>query len=190
MLHVIGLLVAVLALGSSQPAGSAPPIGSASNRQTVARGASEPGGPGVVFLVRHAERADAGMAAAKMAGADPELSDAGKARAAALAALLKDAKITAIFTTQYKRTRDTAQPLATATGVAAATIDSKDTAALIDRLKASAGNVLVVGHSNTVPEIIKALGIGEPVEIAEDQFDNLFVVIRGASPALLRLHYR
>ena len=60
-----------------------------------------------MFLVRHAERADAGMAAAKMAGRDPDLSDAGKARANALAAMLKDARITAIFTTEYKRTRQT-----------------------------------------------------------------------------------
>ena len=113
-----------------------------------------------------------------------------QARAAALAALLKDAKIAAIFTTEYKRTRDTAQPLAAATGVAAAAIDSKDAAGLIDKVKASAGNVLVVGHSNTVPDIIKALGVSEPVAIADDQFDNLFVVIRGARPTLLRLHYR
>ena len=103
---------------------------------------------------------------------------------------LKDAKITAIFTTEYKRTRDTAQPLATATGIAAAAVDSKDAAGLIARVKASAGNVLVVGHSNTVPDVIKALGVTEPVAIADDQFDNLFVVIRGARPALLRLHYR
>ena len=148
------------------------------------------GGQGVVILVRHAERADAGMAAAKLPGADPELSDAGKARAAALAALLKDAKLTAIFTTEYKRTRDTAQPLATATGIAAAVVDSKDAAGLIGKVKASAGNVLVVGHSNTVPDVIKALGVSEPVAIADDQFDNLFVVIRGARPTLLRLHYR
>jgi phosphohistidine phosphatase SixA len=104
--------------------------------------------------------------------------------------LLKDAKITAIFTTEYKRTRDTAQPLAAATGVVATAIDSKDAATLIGKLKASSGNVLVVGHSNTVPDIIKALGVGEPVAISDDQFDNLFVVIRGAKPALLRLHYR
>ena len=130
------------------------------------------------------------MAAAKMAGADPELSDVGRARANALAALLQDAKITAIFTTEYKRTRDTAQPLATATGIAAAAVDSKDAAGLIARVKASAGNVLVVGHSNTVPDVIKALGVTEPVAIADDQFDNLFVVIRGDRPALLRLHYR
>ena len=190
MLQVVGLLI-VLVLGSSLPAGSKDPAATMEvSRQTVAPGSLDPGGPGVVFLVRHAERADAGMAAAKMAGADPELSDAGKARAAALAVLLKDAKISAIFTTEYKRTRDTAQPLAAATGVAAAAIDSKDAAGLIDKVKASAGNVLVVGHSNTVPDIIKALGVSEPVAIPDDQFDNLFVVIRGARPTLLRLHYR
>ena len=212
MLQVVGLLI-VLVLGSSLPAGSEDPAGNAalkrpatnvgeqeshgihspsfaSGRQAVAPGSVDPGGPGVVFIVRHAERADAGMAAAKMAGADPELSDAGKARAAALAGLLKDAKISAIFTTEYKRTRDTGQPLAAAMGVAAAAIDSKDAAGLIDKVKASAGNVLIVGHSNTVPEIIKALGASEPVAIPDDQFDNLFVVIRGARPTLLRLHYR
>ena len=63
-------------------------------------------------------------------------------------------------------------------------------AGLIDKVKASDGNVLVVGHSNTVPEIIKSLGVSEPVAIPDDQFDNLFVVIRGARPTLLRLHYR
>ena len=152
--------------------------------------ASDPGGSGVVFLVRHAERADAGMAAAKMAGADPELSDAGKARAQALAGLLKDAQIAAIFTTQYKRTKDTAQPLAAAAGLQPVTVDSNDAAGLVAKVKAATGNVLVVGHSNTVPDVIKSLGISEPIAIADDQFDNLFVVIRGAKPTLLKLHYR
>ena len=101
-----------------------------------------------------------------------------------------DAKITAIFTTKYKRTRDTAQPLAKAAGVTAVAIDPKDEAGLIDKVKAAAGNVLIVGHSNTVPEAIKALGVTEPVAIADDRFDDLFVVIRGARPVLLRLHYR
>jgi broad specificity phosphatase PhoE len=178
MLHVIGSLILALALGAGQ------------GGRALSQDRAGENFEGVVFLVRHAERADAGMAAANMAGADPELSEAGKARATALAVLLKDAKITAIFTTEYKRTRDTAQPLAAATGVVATAIDSKDAATLIGKLKASSGNVLVVGHSNTVPDIIKALGVGEPVAISDDQFDNLFVVIRGAKPALLRLHYR
>ena len=214
---VIGSLLVTLVLGASLPAGSelvastgsedpaaplrvgpqqtpAAPWSSAVAKALADAGAlaqaSDPGGAGVVFLVRHAERADAGMAAAKVAGADPELSDAGKARANALAALLKDAKITAILTTKYKRTRDTAQPLAMAAGVTAVAIDPNDAAGLLDKVKAAAGNVLIVGHSNTVPDALKALGITEPVTIDEDQFDNLFVVIRGARPTLIRLHYR
>jgi len=61
---------------------------------------------------------------------------------------------------------------------------------LIETVKAATGNVLVVGHSNTLPGVIKALGITEPVSIAEEDYDNLFVVIRGEKPSLLRLHYR
>jgi hypothetical protein len=50
--------------------------------------------------------------------------------------------------------------------------------------------VLVVGHSNTVPDVIKDLGVTTRVTIGEDDFDNLFLVTTGARPSLLRLHYR
>jgi broad specificity phosphatase PhoE len=143
----------------------------------------------VIFLVRHAERADAGMAAAKMAGADPDLSAAGMARATALAAMLKDARITAVVTTEYKRTRQTGEPTAKAAGLSLTAIDSKNPAAAIEKLKSAQGNVLVVGHSNTVPELLKALGVTEPVTIAEDEFDALFVVTRSSPPAFVRLRY-
>ena len=65
-----------------------------------------------------------------------------------------------------------------------------DTAALVAQIRGAAGNVLVVGHSNSVPTLIKALGVADPLTIAEEEFDNLFVVSRGSPPALLRLHYR
>lgn len=130
------------------------------------------------------------MASAKTPGADPELSEAGRARAKALVGVLKDAKITSIFITQYKRTRDTAQPLADANGIPTVTIDATDGARLVQTIEAATGNVLVVGHSNTLPEVIKALGIGDPVTIAEEEFDNVFLVVRGARPLLVRLHYR
>jgi broad specificity phosphatase PhoE len=139
-----------------------------------------------VFLVRHAERADSGMAASKMTGADPDLSGAGRLRAEALAKMLKDTKIAAIYTTEYKRTKQTAEPLATTLGVPVTAFPSKDLAALMQKLKTATGNVLVVGHSNTVPEIIKALGVADPVVIGDDEFDNLFIVSRGS---LIRLHY-
>jgi len=143
----------------------------------------------VVFVVRHAERADAGMAAAKVAGADPDLSGAGLARANALAAMLKDARITAVITTEYKRTRQTGEPAAKAAGLSVTVVDSKDSAGLIAKAKSAPGNVLVVGHSNTVPEVLKALGVTEPVTISEDEYDGLFIVTRASPPSFVRLRY-
>ena len=145
---------------------------------------------GTVFVVRHAERADAGTAGAGMMASDPELSEAGRARAESLAVLLKDAGITAIYTTEFKRTQQTAAPLAKALGIPVTTVAARDTAALVEKIKVATGNALVVGHSNTVPDVVKALGVATPVTVGETDFDNLFLVTTGARPALLRLHYR
>jgi broad specificity phosphatase PhoE len=146
---------------------------------------------GTIFLVRHAERADTASGAPATMGTDPSLSEAGHARARALARMLKDAGITAIFVTEYKRTQQTAAPLAQALGVAPAEIAAKDIGALIARLEQTAGSALVVGHSNTVPDIVKALGVATPIAIADDEFDNLLVVSPGQpAPRLIRLRYR
>jgi broad specificity phosphatase PhoE len=139
----------------------------------------------VAFVVRHAERADAGMAATK----DPDLSDAGRARAQSLAAMLKDAQITGIYVSEFKRTRQTADPLAALLKVEPVAIGEKDIAQLVARVR-DAGNVLIVGHSNTVPAILKALGVTDPITIGDAEFDNLFIVTRGATPSLVRLRYR
>lgn len=139
-----------------------------------------------VFLLRHAERADSGTAAAKMTGADPDLSGAGIARADSLAKLLKEAQITAIYTTEYKRTQQTAAPLATALGIKPVVVPSKDVEGVAKRIRSATGNVLVVGHSNTLPEILAALGVGERVTIGEDDFGSLFVVF---GQKLVRLRY-
>ena len=122
-------------------------------------------------------------------GSDPDLSEAGKARAQSLAAALKDAKITAIYTTQYKRTMQTAEPLARALSVQPTPIDARDTAALIDKLKAG-GNALVVGHSNTVGTILQELGVAEAMKLGDNDYDDLFVVVRGEKPTLIRLHFQ
>jgi broad specificity phosphatase PhoE len=143
-----------------------------------------------IILVRHAERADTGTPAASMTGADPDLSGAGLARAGSLAAILKDAKITAIYVTEYKRTKQTAAPLATTLGIEVISIPSKDTKTLAGRLKTGSGNVLVVGHSNTLPVVLEELGVTEPVTIADTEFDNLFIVSRAPQPSLVRLRYR
>jgi phosphohistidine phosphatase SixA len=144
-----------------------------------------------VFVVRHAERADAGMKTGPTS--DPDLSEAGRARAESLASLLKDAGIARIYVTEFKRTGQTADPLARQLKIEPVVVSSKkeEVSRLIDQVKAGSGNVLIVGHSNTVPEILKGFGIDEAVVIAEMEFDNLFVVNRGcASPSVIRLRYR
>ena len=95
-----------------------------------------------------------------MMATDPDLSDAGRARAESLAAMLKDAGITAIFVTQFKRTQQTAAPLAKALGLTPVKVNSQEPGSLGDKIKAVPGNVLVVGHSNSVPNTLKALGVG------------------------------
>jgi 2,3-bisphosphoglycerate-dependent phosphoglycerate mutase len=135
-----------------------------------------------IFIVRHAEKADATK--------DPDLSAAGRARAEALAKMLKDANITAIYTTEFKRTQQTAAPLAKALGITVTTLPAEDSASLIAKLRALNGNSLVVGHGNTIPGLIKALGISEPINIADNDYDNLFAVVLSEKPYLIRLHYR
>ena len=144
----------------------------------------------LVYLVRHAERADQAAPAGQMqAPNDPPLSPAGEARAKRLATMLRDAGITAIFTTQFRRTRDTAQPLASARGLTPLVNPGADTAGLVAKLRAehATGIVLVVGHSNTIPEIIAALG-GPAITIADNEYDNLFVLVPTAG-ALARIRY-
>ena len=141
-----------------------------------------------IFLVRHAERNDGGAGGMAV---DPPLSAAGRARATALAAMLKDAKLTAVFSTEFKRTQDTARPAAEVHHLTVTTIKSGETAALVEKLKAATGAVLVVGHSNSVPQVIAGLGITTPFTIADDEFDNLFIVTTGSdAPRVTRLRYR
>jgi phosphohistidine phosphatase SixA len=141
-----------------------------------------------IFIVRHAERADGGGAASM--NTDPDLSDAGRRRAESLSTVLKDAQIVTIFVTEFKRTQQTAAPLARALGIELTAISSRDTASLVKKLESAPGNVLVVGHSNTVPEILTGLGVTTPVTIGDSDYDNLFIVTRGSGPPrLLHLHY-
>ena len=138
----------------------------------------------LVFVVRHAERADAGV----QAQADPPLSAAGEARAQKLAAMLADAGVKDIFVTEFKRTQDTAKALAMKTGVAVEQVAATETALLIAKIKSHPNDVvLVVGHSNTLPAILKAL-VGVDVAIADNEYDNLFIVMP-ATGTMTRMRY-
>ena len=111
-------------------------------------------------------------------GNDPSLSAAGVAEAVRLAALLKDRGIAAIFVTPTRRSRETAAPLAEATGVPIETYDPRDNAALAKRVAAIAGSILIVGHSNTVPDIVAAVGGTSPGPMTEEDFGRVFAVER------------
>ena len=136
-----------------------------------------------VVFARHAEK---GATPAE----DPVLTEAGKRRAEALASLLADSGVEAIYATELQRTQQTAAPLAARVGLKPIILPAKDTNALVQAIRARhSGVVVVVGHSNTLPDIISALG-GPKVEIADSQYDNLFILTVGPShSSLLRLHY-
>jgi phosphohistidine phosphatase SixA len=167
---------------------------------SVAAQAAAPGGEprgmaageaSTVFVVRHAERADDGSSGGGMMAADPDLSGAGRARAESLALMLKSANVTTIIATPYKRTQQTAAPLARALGIEITTIGARDTANLPAVVRDARGNVLIVGHSNTVPATLKELGVTTPVTLEDTEYDNLFIVtMTGTGPRMVRLHFR
>jgi len=138
-----------------------------------------------VILVRHAEKADSSK--------DPVLSETGQIRAKALAAFLAKTGISAIYCSEYQRTKLTAEPTAAALSLAIRVAPASDSAGLVERLRKdhAADTVLVVGHSNTLPDIMKRFG--HPVEesIADDDYGNIFVLIpqEGKPPVLMRLRY-
>lgn len=146
------------------------------------------GGPEIttVILVRHAEKAGP--------SGDVPLSDIGIARANELARVLEGVKIDAIYSTPYERTRKTVVPIAEKLGVKITEIPAgktypADMAKLI-REKHDGGTVLVVGHSNTTPDVIRALGATIP-DMPDSQYDDLFIVtlVNGKSATLVPLRY-
>jgi broad specificity phosphatase PhoE len=136
----------------------------------------------LIVVVRHAEKASTG-------GNDPELSVAGQKRAEALARILKDSQTTSVFVTEFKRTQETAAPLARAAHLSPIVLPANDIPALVVKLRALNGNALVVGHGNTIPDLMKALGITMSITIPEDDYREIFLVSLGDPPQLLRLHY-
>lgn len=129
-----------------------------------------------IIFVRHAEKAQTG-------GDDPPLSEAGERRVGELTRQLLDidviAGIDAVYATQYQRTQQTAQPIADELDLPVNTYDAGDTEEILETiLREHKGEIiLVVGHSNTVPEMIANLGGHKQVpEIAEDEYDNIYIL--------------
>jgi len=149
-------------------------------------------GATTIVVVRHAEKSADDPR-------DPSLTAAGRERAQALASALKDAGVTAIYTTQYKRNRETAEPLARQSGISITErpINAANTATYAqdlahEILTSSLGkSVLVVGHSNTVPDIVKALSGSAVRAITDPEYDHIFIVtIPGSgAPRLMQLRF-
>lgn len=141
-----------------------------------------------VVLVRHAELVGGQMASP----ADMPLSPAGSERAQKLAQTLAAAGVTAIYTTDFARTQLTAAPLKQQFKLEPVVVPKAESASLPERIKREHpdGVVVVIGHSDTLPPMLKALADAEARIEAQD-FGNLFLVTPTASgkPALLTLRY-
>lgn len=139
-----------------------------------------------VLLVRHAEKS-------ATPPQDPPLNATGQARAQTLVHVAGEASVTAIYATQFIRTQQTIQPLATHVGLPVNQVDATDVEGLVDQVLSDHTSevVLIAGHSNTVPAIIEELG-GDPISpIAENEFDNLFIVTvyRFGKAKVIHLNY-
>ena len=123
-----------------------------------------------IYLVRHGEKVDNSV--------DPNLSDLGAARAVALKDTLANAGLKDIYATQYKRTFQTAKPTADAKNIVIKRYNTLVSDSLITALSNKKGsNFLVVGHSNTVPDMLRKIGLSPSMQmIPDNDYDNLFIV--------------
>lgn len=145
-----------------------------------------------IVVTRHAEKATDDPR-------DPSLSAAGQERARALSVLLKDADVAAVYGTQYKRTRQTTDPIAQERSLAFVErpMTAANTATYYadlakEVLSASAGKtVLIVGHSNTVPQIVQAFSGKTIAPIEDREYDHLFVIVvsPGKTPKLFNARF-
>lgn len=150
---------------------------------TACQSTAEGQDPTTVFLVRHAEKTKDPQ--------DPNLTPSGQVRAVILADMLTDAEIDHIHSSDYKRTRQTAAPLADKLGLEVELYDARDMPAMAAKLKAAGGRHLVVGHSNTTPQLTELLGGEGGMPIVEaTEYNRLYIVtidsIGNAQTTLLR----
>jgi phosphohistidine phosphatase SixA len=131
-----------------------------------------------VFVVRHAEKAVDGTQ-------DPSLSSAGAAHAARYASLFavpgSAQRLTAVYATEFRRTQQTAEAVARPLGLRVQLSPADNSKALVAHIKRyhRGASVLVVGHSNTVPEVIRALGGRQVAAFADTDYARLYVVSVG-----------
>ena len=128
----------------------------------------------VIYLVRHAEK-QRGISS----GMNPHLTEAGQQRARQLARVLGQVGIDAVYSTDYARTKETAEPLAEHLGLPVQIYNPRKLKEFAGELGETGRRILVVGHSNTTPKLVELLGGDKGRPIRElDEYDRLYLVIR------------
>lgn len=153
-------LIAAFALGAC----AAPTVDSQVPARAEAAVATE---QKTVFIIRHLQKAQ---------GDDPSLTAEGAAAAQRLADMLEGNGIAAIFATPTRRAMETASPLAARLGIPVTPYDPRNPGALVEAAASAAGPVLVVGHSNTVHDLVGRFGATPPAPLSEEDYGTIFVV--------------
>lgn len=122
------------------------------------------------YFVRHFE---------KQSGHNPSLTEQGKARAVALAAYFKDISLNSVYSTNYNRTQETAAPVADVKGLTVKNYAPSDLAGFAKTLK-KLNNTIVVGHSNTTPDLLALMG-GPRITIKESEYGTLYKIHSNSS---------
>lgn len=128
--------------------------------------------PDMIYLVRHGEKAADGN--------DPSLTPQGRQRAQNIATMLHRAGIQAIFSSATARTLETAKPLSALLSLPVQQYEAGKPEALVAKVKALQGPVLVMGHSNTLPELVRLFGGAPGTEIGDNEFDRVYQLVNGA----------
>ena len=136
------------------------------------------GGTPAIYVMRHLQKAE---------GQDPALSETGQRCAVRLSELMADRGIGAIYASTTRRARETAAPLAARLGLAASDYDPRDTPALVARVRAETASVLIVGHSNTVPDIVAGLGGARPANLSDESYGDVWRVARDGAVSVERI---
>lgn len=118
---------------------------------------------------------------------DPDLTPQGQRAAAALAARFGRDPPRAIYVTDYRRTRQTAAPLAARLGLTPIVYDPADTPGLVARVRAGPLPALIVGHSNTVPDIVAGLGGTRPAPLVHEDFGDIWRIGPGGATVRARI---
>ena len=127
-----------------------------------------------IFLIRHAEKQLDGIR-------DPSLTKKGVLRAENISKQLKNRNIKTIYSTNYKRTRQTAIPLSKLLEIGLALYDPSQLEAFAKQVLSGEGNVLIVGHSNTTPQLVELLGGNSQGPMAETVYNRIYqLVVKGS----------